>query len=304
VLDNNDNKVIPINLSTKTPGTPIDMGANDIGERGNVPGSIAITPDGSLAFVVYYAGTVSPIYLPSGQSASTPIDVGLSLVPGAVAANLVAIAITPGGKTAYVVNAADSTITPIDVATTIPSDPIKVGTGTGLRAIAITPDGKTAYVADVGGGGTVTPIGLAGNVVGAPITVGASPSSIAIAPYGKMAYVTTSTGVTPINLTTNTPEKPISVNTQFAQHNPLAIAITPDGTRAYVVCGDGTVTPIELSTQSLDSLIVLPGQPGQGNPIAIAPNGTAYVVAGAAITPLNGTPIQVYGATGAIAFRP
>jgi DNA-binding beta-propeller fold protein YncE len=49
--------------------------------------------------------------------------------------------------------------------------------------------------------------------------------------------------VTPIDLATRTPGKPIHVRgSTFA-----AIAITPDGKTAYVACGNA-VTPIDLAT--------------------------------------------------------
>ena len=58
------------------------------------------------------------------------------------------IAITPDGKTAYVVDGADhpgwGTVTPIATATNTAGKPIRVGAVP--QAIAMTPDGKTAYV--------------------------------------------------------------------------------------------------------------------------------------------------------------
>ena len=79
------------------------------------------------------------------------------------------IAITPDGKTAYVVNQG-GTVTPIATATNTPGKPIKVG-GQPYSAIAITPDGKTVYVANTGTN-TVTPISTATNTPGKPIKVG------------------------------------------------------------------------------------------------------------------------------------
>jgi DNA-binding beta-propeller fold protein YncE len=64
-----------------------------------------------------------------------------------VSAFPVAIAITPDGRTAYVVTSDDGTVTPIDVAARTAGTPI-----TGFyfaNTIAITPDGRTAYVGDV-----------------------------------------------------------------------------------------------------------------------------------------------------------
>ena len=73
------------------------------------------------------------------------------------------IAITPDGKTAYVLSFSD-TVTPINLATNTAGPPIHVGGP--LTAIAFTPDSKTAYVASTDG---VIPISMATNTAGRPI---------------------------------------------------------------------------------------------------------------------------------------
>jgi len=135
---------------------------------------------------------------PFALGAGRPINVG---------DDPVAIAITPDGRTAYVVNHNDNTVTPISLASGTPGPAIKVGLGP--SAIAITPDGQTAYVANSGvwgggsvGGETVTPISLATGTPGPPIKVGSDPMGIAITPDGRMAYVVNNAGntVTPIRI--------------------------------------------------------------------------------------------------------
>jgi len=96
----------------------------------------------------------------------------------------VGIAITPDGKTAYVTGYSSGTVTPIDLATNTAAKPIKVSDKPGAMAIAITPDGTTAYVASGafpggktasaanGAFSTVTPIDLATNTPGKPIKIG------------------------------------------------------------------------------------------------------------------------------------
>jgi hypothetical protein len=140
----------------------------------------------------------------------------------------------------------------------------------------------TAYVIN-SGGGTVTPIDLATNTPGKPIKVSGEPVAMAIAPDGKTAYVscgatnagaepTSAQTVTPVDLATNTPEKPINL-----QLPPDAIAITPDGTTAYMIVGfpSHSVTPLDLATNTPGKPITLSGSPEQ---IAMAPEGkTAYI---------------------------
>ncbi|MDR3478392.1 MAG: hypothetical protein P4M14_10215, partial [Gammaproteobacteria bacterium] len=193
------------------------------------PFAIAITPDGTKAYVVNNIAngglfTVSVINTATDTIIGSPITVGSSPT---------SIAITPDGTKAYVTNSApDNTVSVITIATntvttTIPTS----GKFNNPWAIAITPNGQFAYVVN-SGGGTVTPITIAGNALGANITVGNLPKGIAITPDGTMAYVTNDTDhtVTPITLSTNTPLT--SLSGSFS--NPYGIAITSDGKTAYV----------------------------------------------------------------------
>ena len=175
--------------------------------------------------------------------------------------------------TAYVINRADETVTPIWTATNTTGDPISVGHFP--VGVAITPNGRTAYVTSESG---VTPITIATNTAGSPIPV-TGEGLIAITPNGKTAYVTNANSingaVTPINLATNTPGSAIPVG-----RGPTAIAITPDGKTAYVGnASDDTLTPINLATNNAGSPIPVGGPP---TAIAITPDGkTAYVLTNA-----------------------
>ena len=66
-----------------------------------------------------------------------------------------AIAITPGGRTVYVLDWGSAAVTPIDTATGRAGPPIQVGSYP--YAITVAPDGTTAYVASYGSD-SVTPI--------------------------------------------------------------------------------------------------------------------------------------------------
>lgn len=138
-----------------------------------------------------------------------------------------AIAITPDGRTVYVVNGI-GTVSVVSATTNKVIKVIRVGAGPG--PIAITPDGKTVYVAntDFGIGRTVTAISTADNKVEKTITVGLDPESIAITPNGKAAYVLNQGPgtVTPIRVATNTAGKAIKVPNADA-----GIVITPTGRR-------------------------------------------------------------------------
>lgn len=74
-------------------------------------------------------------------------------------------AITSDGQTAYVVNTADNTVTPIDVATQTPGYPIAVGP----NPIGVEIVGDTVFVTHEGSD-LVTPIDTATNTAGTPMT--------------------------------------------------------------------------------------------------------------------------------------
>ncbi len=243
--------------------------------------SMVITPDGATVYVASglnnsngtacssvgpqrAASIVTPIATATGKT-GTPIRAGEN--PGAMA-------ITPDGRTVYVVSVASKLVTPIRVASGTTLRPIRLAEhGT---AIAITPDGKTAYVIGPGppspgpwGTGRITPIRTATDTALRPIDVGGNPSAIAITPDGATAYVLTSTAVVPITTATNTAGKPISVGAY-----PGRIVITPDGRTAYVTSSLGVV-PISTASNTA-------GQPIKADtgPIAITPDGKTIYVAG------------------------
>jgi YVTN family beta-propeller protein len=219
------------------------------------------------AFVVNYGlgtrapGTVTPVNLVT-RRAGPAIAVG---------ADPRAIAITPDGRIAYVVDSGSGTVTPISTVTRRAGPAIAVGADP--RAIAITPDGRTAYVTD-SGSGTVTPISTATKQAGPPITVGADPRALAVTPDGRFLYVLNWEGgsVTPIATATNQPGRPIRTGSF-----PAAIAIARG--LAYVAnYGSGTVTPIATGTGRAGRPIPVGQAP---DAVAITPGGrTAYVVNG------------------------
>jgi YVTN family beta-propeller protein len=143
----------------------------------------------------------------------------------ALGAALLGLAGAPAAEasTAYVTNWVTTSVTPVNLVSSMAGTPIAVGEKS--WGVAITPDGKTAYVS-VTESNTVTPITVATNTAGTPIAVGKRPEKLAIAADGDTAYVgnwISGDGVTPINLATNTAGTPITV-----AGKPISIAIVPD----------------------------------------------------------------------------
>jgi YVTN family beta-propeller protein len=97
------------------------------------------------------------------------------------------VAFSPNGKTAYVANRADDTVSVITVATGNSSNTITVGDYP--QSVAFSPNGKTAYVANFSDD-TVSVITVATDEETSTITVGNGPQSVAFSPNGKKAYVT------------------------------------------------------------------------------------------------------------------
>jgi YVTN family beta-propeller protein len=289
--------VAPIDLASTVVGSQIPI----IGGEGS-PSGVAITPDGSRAYVTNTANdTVVPIDLAT-NTAGTPIPVIGSGPQG--------IAIAPNGSRAYVTDQNSNTVTVIDLASgTVIGSPIPVG---GFpQDIAVTPDGTRAYVANQSTD-DVSVIDLASGttVSGSPIPVGNGPQAIAITPNGARAYVANGNddSVSVIDLASGTVSTISSVG-----NLPFDIAITPNGTLAYVVNAlDDSAVPLDIAGGIVGTAIPVDPFPVG---IAITPNGSyAYATSevNGSVTPIavggpSGTPIPVVsqqGSVSAIAIVP
>jgi YVTN family beta-propeller protein len=241
-----------------------------------VPGAKVNRPP--IAYVAdSQSNQVTPV-LAEPLQASAPNDAG---APITVGTHPDAIAVTPNGRAAYVVNFGSDDVTPIDTATDA-AEPAGswIPVGSEPDAIAISPDGDTAYVAN-SGNGTVSKIALSTGQVQATVTVGGSPSGIAISTDGTTAYVTDNNpgyeNLIPIELSNDAVAPGIPVGT-----DPVAVAVTPDGKTAYVVDRGsnvvaGAVTPVDLTTSppTAGASIAVGTDP---DAVAISPGGDyAYV---------------------------
>jgi len=233
--------VIPVSVTTGRPGPAIKI----TGVTG-----IATAPQGQTLYLATKAG-VTPVSTASGRPGRT-VKTG---------AGPRAIAITPDGMTAYVVNYGSATVTPVGTVTDLPSRAIKVGKNP--DAIAITPNGKTAYVANYAAS-TVTPITLATGKPGKPIKVGKDPDAIIAAASGTTIWVLSRQAgtITPISTETNKTSRP-----RRAGQDPVAAAITPNGKTICIVSSTaGTVIPVVTATGRA------------GKPIRVGQNPDAIVI--------------------------
>jgi YVTN family beta-propeller protein len=281
----------PIDTATGTAGGKITLGPNAFGD------GIAVAPGGKTVYDTVAGTTVGGLHPGSlvPVSAAThqvgkPVKVGVW--PNGVA-------ITPNGKTAYVDNSDQNTVTPVNLATGTAAKPIKAGAGI-LLGTVVTPNGKTVYVASGSQGrapGTVVPISTATNQPGKPIPVGGTPDDLVVTPNGKTVYVLNqdSDSVTPISTATNTAGKALKIGDG-------AMVLSPSGKTLYVA-GLTKVTPVNTATNRPGKAITVSTLKGYFNwCLAITPNGRTLYVGGAITgdkTPGYVFPIAT--ATGAVA---
>jgi YVTN family beta-propeller protein len=226
--------------TNKLTGSPIPVG--------DEPRAVAVTPDGSKVYVANEFGNSVSVIATDTNTVVATIPLGNSFFPTAVA-------VTPDGSKVYVANSSEKTVWVIDThSNTVSGSPILVGEDP--EALAITPDGSKVYVGNAFDQ-TVSVIATNTNTVVATIPVGNRPfGTIAVTPDDSKVYVPLemSNSVSVIAAATNTVVATIPVGP-----SPLAVAVTPDGSKAYVTNsnsgGPGTVSVIDTTTNTVVATI-------------------------------------------------
>jgi YVTN family beta-propeller protein len=253
--DGVDNAVSVLDTSTGTvTGSIVLNGGNPPN-----PSAVAITPDGSAAYVAE-AGTNSVVAVTLATGAVSP--------PIAVGAGPVALAVSPDGHKVYVVNGGGNSVSVIDIATGTVAPPISVGNG--AAGIAITPDGSRICVVN-SVDSTISVISTASGVVSATIAVQGDPTAIAITPDGSKALVggDQSWFVSVIDIATG------QLATSFPVSDIQDLVLSPDGSKAYVLDGI-TIQVFDVSSAAAVGQITLPEEIVS---LAITPDGkTAYAM--------------------------
>ncbi len=163
----------------------------DTGSVISLPGfgfaySIAITPDGTNAYVPYntflndnYSESVAIINIASNTVVKT---VTTGTAPIGVPLIGTAVSVTPDGKYSYITNQGSDNLSVIDTASKTLVKTVPVGTTP--TGVAVAPDGKNAYVTDQSSNG-LSVIDTASNTVVATISVpGAGAIAIVPPPQG------------------------------------------------------------------------------------------------------------------------
>jgi YVTN family beta-propeller protein len=225
VVNSSAGVVTAIDTATNTPVGVIPVGVN--------PTHVAVSADGAQAYVAN-----------SASSSVSVIDTASDAVVATIAlgANPSALAVTPNGAWLYVL-LASGVVEVVDTVTYATVATVAIGGTSG--GIAITPDGTRAYVA----AGLVSVVDTATNTVvrtfpaetAAMPDVATSAVGVALLPDGSRAYVTTTTfffgdigfsaggGIAVVDTAIDTVTQTIWLDAL-----PGPIALTPDGSRAYV----------------------------------------------------------------------
>src|SRR5947199_240574 len=179
-----------------------------------------------------------------------------------------AVAITPDGRFAYVVNLTSNDVSVINTATNTVAATVAVGFGP--FGVAITPNGAFAYVTAFGArcaNGGVWVISTATNAVVATVPLVGCSTGVAITPDGAFAYVAnnSSNTVSVIETATKTVVATLDVGA-----GPLGIAVTPDGAFVYVTNSNSdSVSVIDTALRTV--VATVPVEAGAGpRGIAIA----------------------------------
>jgi DNA-binding beta-propeller fold protein YncE len=229
------------------------------------------------------------------------------LTPGTVPAGPGAsgVAASPDGRSLYVANFGEaSTISQYDINPLTgglsPKTPATVA-ASGASGLAVSPDGRSVYVTDISDSRVLQfTINQATGILSAktPASVGAGPAdsipfSVAVAPNGKSAYVTTfRSGVLQYDIDPVTgnlsPKQPSAVP---AGDTPEGIAVSPNGTSAYVTnINSDTISQYDIDPTSgalsSKSPPTVPTGSAPTNGVAITPNNkSAYVYNSGGISP-------------------
>jgi YVTN family beta-propeller protein len=188
-----------------------------------------------------------------GQGLSSPIGV--------------AMASTTSGDFAYVSNSGSNTVSVIAVGNN-PTVVQNVIVGTGPRWVAVTPDSSQVYVENAGSQNiSVISVGDNNQVI-ATIPINGSPNGAAFTPDSKFAYVADSDADTvSVIYTASNPPLVVATLTGFTQ--PTQVAMSTDGSLAYVTNANNTLSVVNTASNTIVATVPTGSAPAG---VAIASN--------------------------------
>jgi YVTN family beta-propeller protein len=293
VANAQDHSMSVVNIPADKITSTIEIGnssSTSFTTTASYPFDVAVTPDGSRAYVT---DASTSVWVVETRSNRVIDKIGAGTGPGG-------IAITPDGKRAYVTTGTCglllcsgpgspagslfSAVDVIDTETDSTEATITLGQ-TGSSGVTISPDGTRAYVAATNG--NIWVIDTATNSIIDTISVPATElDGIAANPDGKAVYVIGFVNSQANRTVTNTffmdviDTKTDTVTTSITLSNieeVSSIAVTPDGSHAYVTGRAGDVYVIDTAKNAIGATVPVSGG-AELIGIAFTPDGTrAYV---------------------------
>jgi YVTN family beta-propeller protein len=292
VANQGNGTVSVISTSTNTVSATITL-CSGVEVCFSSPIGVAITSDGSHAYVTDPGNAAIDVIDTNPGDVGTFNTVTMSITAATIISPF-SIAITPNGAFVYAtefVPGSDGTTSNVNMISTATNAVVAtIGVGINPSGVAVSPNGSTVYVTN-NAGGTVSVFG-AGIVTTPSITtiamgaagVAPGPYSVAFTPNSAFAYVVNqfSNTVAVISTTATPPAVVATITASCAFTN--QIAITPDGTEAYVAdaqCSQADVISTASNTVKQPSVPVGSGPFG----VAIGPATNTVTVGPFAVSP-------------------
>jgi len=222
---------------------------------GNSPRGVAVSPDGTFAYVVNSSGHSVSVVQTSDNTVTQTIELGFE---GGVGHFPLAVAFLPDGSAAYVANSGTADVDVIrtsdhTVSATVSIPDLGTGGDPNPTGLAVTPDGSKVYVREIGEF-SARVIQTSDNSL-SQIALGASPNFFAATPDGGSIYVGFSNRTLRI---IDTSDNSLSSVVSLSSSTMRGMAFSPDGSTGYIPnATEGTVSVIQTSDDTVSETITL-----------------------------------------------
>jgi YVTN family beta-propeller protein len=225
------------------------------------PAAIAISGDGSHAYVADFSSAVFWVIDTATDRVTATVDIGPTKVQVPATP---AVAVSRDGTAAYITNPSDNTLTVVDMAGAF----VRTRIALHMRpsGAAVTPDGSGVYVSGCAAfctSGVLAVVDTRTYVISDSVPTSRPLSHIAVSPNGKFAYAPSGAGLLVVDTHTN------NVIAQIPGDLWSEVNITADGARVYV--HGSRLAVIDAASKTVAGTIPLPSGVGS---FAMRPDGT------------------------------